>query len=309
MKTPGSRRQVAARRPGPARPRLGRRPHRRRGTQRPRERSSAPAPTRSSSRPRCSSAAAARPAASSSPDRPTRRRRSPARSSGMDIKGMTVRKVLVAPAADIVKEFYLAAVLDRADARILLMGSAEGGVEIETGRRATTRRRSSGATPTRSSGCSTSRRASWRSRWGSAATSRRRSRSPRASWPRCGPTTPTSSRSTRWRSSARPARTATPVERLVCLDAKITLDDSALARHPGLEDLRDPDEEAPDGPRGPRGRPDVHQARRHDRLHGQRRRPGDDDDGPRQAGRRRTGQLPRHRRWRARRQGRRTRCG
>ena len=35
------------------------------------------------------------------------------------------------------------------------------------------------------------------------------------------------------------------VERLVCLDAKITLDDSALARHPGLEDLRDPDDEDP----------------------------------------------------------------
>ena len=36
------------------------------------------------------------------------------------------------------------------------------------------------------------------------------------------------------------------VERLVCLDAKIALDDSALERHPGLEDLRDPDEEAPE---------------------------------------------------------------
>ena len=51
---------------------------------------------------------------------------------GMDIKGMTVRKVLVGPAADIVKEFYLAAVLDRAERGILLMGSAEGGVEIES---------------------------------------------------------------------------------------------------------------------------------------------------------------------------------
>ena len=29
----------------------------------------------------------------------------------------------------------------------------------------------------------------------------------------------------------------TPTERLVCLDAKVTLDDSALGRHPGLEDL------------------------------------------------------------------------
>ena len=34
-------------------------------------------------------------------------------------------------------------------------------------------------------------------------------------------------------------------ERLVCLDAKITIDDSALPRHPDLESLRDPDEEDP----------------------------------------------------------------
>ena len=50
---------------------------------------------------------------------------------GMDIKGITVRKVLVAEAADIAREFYMSAVLDRAERRILLMGSAEGGVEIE----------------------------------------------------------------------------------------------------------------------------------------------------------------------------------
>ena len=35
------------------------------------------------------------------------------------------------------------------------------------------------------------------------------------------------------------------VERLACLDAKITLDDSALPRHPDLEKLRDLDEEDP----------------------------------------------------------------
>jgi len=50
---------------------------------------------------------------------------------GMSIKGIVVRKVLISPAADIVKEYYLSAVLDRAARRILLMGSAEGGVEIE----------------------------------------------------------------------------------------------------------------------------------------------------------------------------------
>jgi succinyl-CoA synthetase beta subunit len=50
---------------------------------------------------------------------------------GMDIKGITVQTVLVAPAADIVREVYLGAVLDRAARRILLMGSAAGGIEIE----------------------------------------------------------------------------------------------------------------------------------------------------------------------------------
>ena len=50
---------------------------------------------------------------------------------GMDIKGTTVRRVLVAPAAEIVAEYYLACVLDRTARRVLVMGSAEGGVEIE----------------------------------------------------------------------------------------------------------------------------------------------------------------------------------
>ena len=50
---------------------------------------------------------------------------------GMDIKGTTVRRVLVAPAADIAREFYLACVLDRSSRRLILIGSAEGGVEIE----------------------------------------------------------------------------------------------------------------------------------------------------------------------------------
>ncbi|MBA2557137.1 MAG: ADP-forming succinate--CoA ligase subunit beta [Chloroflexi bacterium] len=50
---------------------------------------------------------------------------------GMSIKGITVRRVLVAPAADIASEYYLGAILDRSTRRILFMGSAEGGVEIE----------------------------------------------------------------------------------------------------------------------------------------------------------------------------------
>jgi len=50
---------------------------------------------------------------------------------GMSIKGITVRTVLVAPAANIAKEFYLGLVLDRAAKAITVIASAEGGVEIE----------------------------------------------------------------------------------------------------------------------------------------------------------------------------------
>jgi succinyl-CoA synthetase beta subunit len=50
---------------------------------------------------------------------------------GMSIKGITVRRVLVAPAARIERELYLAALIDRSERRILVMASAEGGMEIE----------------------------------------------------------------------------------------------------------------------------------------------------------------------------------
>jgi succinyl-CoA synthetase beta subunit len=50
---------------------------------------------------------------------------------GLDIKGITVRTVLVAPAADIAKEYYLGLILDRAARAITVIASAEGGVEIE----------------------------------------------------------------------------------------------------------------------------------------------------------------------------------
>jgi succinyl-CoA synthetase beta subunit len=50
---------------------------------------------------------------------------------GMQIKGITVKKVLVTVAADIAHEYYLGVVLDRASKRVMLIGSAAGGVEIE----------------------------------------------------------------------------------------------------------------------------------------------------------------------------------
>lgn len=50
---------------------------------------------------------------------------------GMDIKGETVEKVLVAPAADIKKEYYLGLIMDRGSKKIVLMVTKEGGVDIE----------------------------------------------------------------------------------------------------------------------------------------------------------------------------------
>jgi succinyl-CoA synthetase beta subunit len=59
---------------------------------------------------------------------------------GMNIKGLTVKKVLVDEAADIATEIYLGIVIDRAKRRPVMMASAEGGVEIEEVARATPER-------------------------------------------------------------------------------------------------------------------------------------------------------------------------
>lgn len=50
---------------------------------------------------------------------------------GMEIKGLTVNRVLIAPAASIEEEYYFSFLLDRADRQYLCIASVEGGVEIE----------------------------------------------------------------------------------------------------------------------------------------------------------------------------------
>ena len=50
---------------------------------------------------------------------------------GMDIKGLTVKKVLVAEAVDIAKEYYCGLIVDRNVQTYTLMVSKEGGVDIE----------------------------------------------------------------------------------------------------------------------------------------------------------------------------------
>ena len=164
---------------------------------------------------------------------------------GMDIKGMTVRRVLIGPAADIVKEYYLSAVLDRAERRILLMGSAEGGVEIEQVAadhpEAIVRRH---ADPLLGLLDFQARELAFAMGLGGAhlkatvAIAKGLVATMRAYDADLVEINPLAI-------VLEGTPGGTPFERLVCLDAKVTLDDSALPRHLGLEDLRDPDEEAP----------------------------------------------------------------
>ncbi|MFI5754279.1 ADP-forming succinate--CoA ligase subunit beta [Streptomyces sp. NPDC051569] len=50
---------------------------------------------------------------------------------GMDIKGHTVHRVMLAETADIAEEYYVSFLLDRTNRTFLAMASVEGGVEIE----------------------------------------------------------------------------------------------------------------------------------------------------------------------------------
>ena len=163
---------------------------------------------------------------------------------GMEIKGIPVRKVLVSAAADIVKEFYMSAVVDRASRRILLIGSAEGGVEIEhvaeVDPAAIIYVR---ADPYRGLLDHQARRFAFAMGLGphwkaGAAIARGVVRTMLANDADLVEINPLAI----VREAGADGSTA---ERLVCLDAKITLDDSALPRHPELETLRDPDDEDP----------------------------------------------------------------
>jgi succinyl-CoA synthetase beta subunit len=162
---------------------------------------------------------------------------------GMTIKGITVRRVLVAPAADIVRELYLAAVLDRAARRILLMGSAEGGMDIETvaGQDPAAIVRVH-AHPLLGLQPFQARQMAFALGLGdhlpSAVAICRGLHdlmlSADADLVEINPL-----------AVVREAGPGGPVERLALLDAKITLDDSALERHPGHEAMRALDEEDP----------------------------------------------------------------
>jgi succinyl-CoA synthetase beta subunit len=162
---------------------------------------------------------------------------------GMDIKGITVRRVMVTPAATIVRELYLAAVLDRAAQRILLMGSAEGGVDIETlaeeHPEAIVRVH---AHPLLGLQPFQARQMTFALGLGAHLAD---------ATAICRGLCEVMLREDADLVEVNPLALVReegpdgPVERLTLLDAKITLDDSALGRHPGHEAMRDLDEEDP----------------------------------------------------------------
>ncbi|MBA2720419.1 MAG: ADP-forming succinate--CoA ligase subunit beta, partial [Chloroflexi bacterium] len=162
----------------------------------------------------------------------------------LEIKEIPVRKVLVGPAADIVKEFYLAAVLDRATRRIIVMGSAEGGVEIEA--IAAERPDAIVTIPAHPiAGFLPFRARQMAFRLGLGAHLKdavaianglvRTMVAYDADLVEINPLAIVNETEA----------DGSVTQRLQCLDAKITIDDSALYRHPELEALRDPDEEDP----------------------------------------------------------------
>ncbi|HEY8990263.1 MAG TPA: ADP-forming succinate--CoA ligase subunit beta, partial [Candidatus Limnocylindrales bacterium] len=163
---------------------------------------------------------------------------------GLEIKGIRVRKVLVGPAADIAKEYYLAAVLDRASRRVILMGSSEGGVEIEQ----VAADRPEAIVTIQADpllGLLPFQARQMAFRLGLAPHLKdaiaiatglvRTMQAYDADLVEINPLAIVNE----------PGADGAIAQRLQCLDAKITLDDSALHRHPELERLRDPDDEDP----------------------------------------------------------------
>jgi succinyl-CoA synthetase beta subunit len=156
---------------------------------------------------------------------------------GLDIKGTTVKTVLVAPAVDITHEYYLGLILDRGARAITVIASAEGGVEIEE-----TAKTNPGAIlrlplhpllglqehEARRIGFFLGIPAGLRKDF--AQVVRGLYEAFVASDADLAEINPLA---------------VTADDRLLALDAKIVLDDSALARHPDLEAMRDLNEEEP----------------------------------------------------------------
>jgi succinyl-CoA synthetase beta subunit len=156
---------------------------------------------------------------------------------GMDIKGLKVGKVLIAPAVDIAHEAYVGIIVDRASRRPVLMVSAAGGVDIEEVARETPEKIHRAEIDPRYGLLEHQAMALGFALYDELPRVRAAARLFRALYEA-------------FRSSDASLAEVNPLVvtkggELLAIDAKMNLDDNALFRHPGFEDLRDPASEAP----------------------------------------------------------------
>ena len=209
-------------------------------------------------------------------------------------EGRVVQRLLIEETLPIERELYLGIVLDRAHGKTVFMASAAGGMEIEevaakTPERILKEAHRAGLRPARRF-----RRASWPSA---------------SAFPAPASTRPRTAMMAL--AKAYDALDASLAEinpfiltkdgKVYALDAKINLDDNALFRHKDLLELRDLNEEDPLEVEASQLRPELHQARRQRRLHGERRGPRHGHHGHHQVRRRQPRELPGCRRRRERR--------
>lgn len=161
---------------------------------------------------------------------------------GMNIKGITVKKVLIAPAVDINREIYLGMVIDRAKKAVVMMSSSAGGVDIEEVAHTTPEKiirttidPSLGLRDFQAKDVAYALGLSGDPRNGQVKEFIQIAKGlyqafvdTDASLAEVNPLV------------------VTPEGKLLAIDAKLNLDDSGLFRHPGLEDLRDEAEESAD---------------------------------------------------------------
>ncbi len=144
---------------------------------------------------------------------------------GMQIKGLTVQKVLVTPAADIATEAYVGIILDRASKKPVFMVSPAGGIDIEEVAATTPEKILKLPIDTR---YGLQPYQAMRARLLPVRRRRRRCAPPRRScsssitaFMKNGARSPRSTRSS-----------TTPAGDVVALDAKMVIDDNELDRHP-----------------------------------------------------------------------------
>lgn len=156
---------------------------------------------------------------------------------GMEIKGLTVEKVLVAPAVEIESEAYAGIVVDRASQRPVLMVSAAGGVDIEEVARETPEKIHKVAIDPRYGLLNHQAMRLGFALYGEA----------KRAWAAAKVFHGIHDAFTAVDASLAEVNplVVTDEGELLAIDAKIDLDDSALFRHPGLEELRDTSSEAP----------------------------------------------------------------